>query len=498
MRFYEQVHACWLGKAIGGTLGGPFEGSMQPLHLEFYDPIPEGILPNDDLDLQLVWLHHLRVTGARRVTPELLGEAWTNHVRFPFDEYGVCLRNRDLGLDGSETGSYDNWFAECMGAAIRSEIWACVAPGEPERAAGFAWCDAVCDHCGEGVWAEVFFAALQSAAFVSQDTDRLLDEAQSLLPEQSQVRRAASDTRKWWNACRDVNLVREKVLQRYGETNFTDVKANVAFVILGWLAGGGDFGKSLCIATNCGLDTDCTAATLGALLGILNPAGIPQRWQEPIGNEIVCSEPIVGITVPRTLEELTAWTLDLRSQLAEDHPTIQGVSERRIPDVSDGVSRIPLWIANGLAADQACQPPEFSAWEAIEAGGRWMELPKRLERGTCLRGHFEIDVPLDALVMAYSPHQTRVWLDGRELSSTPADRTCRDSNAPSFHRGGRCVFRAGMIVPEPRELTVWVDRPANEASELVLGFGDAKTRLWASPKWADPRFTATRETAATV
>jgi ADP-ribosylation/crystallin J1 len=41
--------------------------------------------------------------------------------------------------------------------------------------------------------------------------------------------------------------------------------------VLGLLAGEGDFGKSLCIAVNCGNDTDCTGATLGAPLGILYP-----------------------------------------------------------------------------------------------------------------------------------------------------------------------------------------------------------------------------------
>ena len=50
---------------------------------------------------------------------------------------------------------------------------------------------------------------------------------------------------------------------------------------------GRNFENSLCIAVNCGEDTDCTAATLGSILGIINGIeAIPQKWIEPIGRTI--------------------------------------------------------------------------------------------------------------------------------------------------------------------------------------------------------------------
>ena len=42
--------------------------------------------------------------------------------------------------------------------------------------------------------------------------------------------------------------------------------------MLGLLAGEGDFGKSLCIAVNCGNDTDTVAAMAGYIVGALNGA----------------------------------------------------------------------------------------------------------------------------------------------------------------------------------------------------------------------------------
>lgn len=62
-----------------------------------------------------------------------------------------------------------------MGAAIRSELWACLAPGDPALAAAYAREDACLDHAEEGLWAEVWLAALQSAAFVESDLQKVID-----------------------------------------------------------------------------------------------------------------------------------------------------------------------------------------------------------------------------------------------------------------------------------------------------------------------------------
>ena len=485
--FRRKVHACWLGKAIGGTLGTPHEGKMAMLDLDFYDPVPCGILPNDDLDLQLVWLHHLRTRKATQVTPELLGAAWRAHVKFPFDEYAVCLRNQELGLTGCAVGGFDNWFGECMGAAIRSEIWACVAPGEPGRAAGFAWADAVCDHCGEGVWAEVFFAALQSAAFVENNPDRLLDTAESFLPEESLVRQVSSETRRWWTLHKDIATVRDHLIARFGTENFTDVKVNIGFTLLGWLAGEGDFGRAICIATNCGYDTDCTAATLGALLGIQDPACIPAAWAEPIGTEIVYSAPIVDIIAPRTLEELTTWTLELRDQLAADRPALRIVPPRRMARSEDAVMHVPLQIAEASPSG-AETPSDFEnlRWETREVPGHWIALPHTGQTGTFLRWAFEIPASMDLLVMAFSRESTRVWMDGVKLSCVPSDPTCLTSPAPSFHRGGKSIFAAPALTGGRHELVIHVDAAHGGDRELVFGLGETASRLWLSNPWINP------------
>ena len=148
--YHAKVYGCWLGKNIGGTLGGPHEGKKDVLDLTFYDPVPDEPAFNDDLDLQLVWLATLEKKGPQ-VSSYDLGQAWLKHITYPFDEYGIARRNLQRGLAPPASGWFDNWFTDCMGAPIRSEIWACIAPGLPDVAARYAYQDATVDHAGEGV-----------------------------------------------------------------------------------------------------------------------------------------------------------------------------------------------------------------------------------------------------------------------------------------------------------------------------------------------------------
>jgi hypothetical protein len=87
--------------------------------------------------------------------------------------------------------------------------------------------------------------------------------------------------------------------------------------MIGWLYGDGDFGKSICIAVNCGDDTDCTGATLGSIFGIIyGTAIIPEKWRTPIG-EGIKTVAVSGFEVPATLQLLTDRTIAAQKKVAE-------------------------------------------------------------------------------------------------------------------------------------------------------------------------------------
>ncbi|MFD0716160.1 ADP-ribosylglycohydrolase family protein [Paenibacillus sp. GCM10027626] len=306
--YRNKVLGCWMGKNIGGTLGAPFEFKRQLNRVSFYTQQLDGNpLPNDDLDIQLLWLIALEEKGID-VDARLLSEYWLHYVTPHWAEYGIAKVNMRAGLMPPLSGTANNIFKHSNGAFIRSEIWACIAPGYPELAARYAYEDAIIDHGnGEGVYAEVFCAALESAAFVERNIDSLIAIGLSYIPDNCGVaraiRHAESSYRQGlnWEEARDDLLRHHRgkyavwagISQEDEEKGFKDgipgwdAPANLGIVILGLLYGEGDFDKTLCTAVNCGEDTDCTAATLGALFGILYGLdAIPERWIAPIGTGI--------------------------------------------------------------------------------------------------------------------------------------------------------------------------------------------------------------------
>lgn len=54
--YYDKVKGCYLGKNIGGTLGAPFECYRGVYDIDGFMQDVSNPVPNDDVDLQLVWL----------------------------------------------------------------------------------------------------------------------------------------------------------------------------------------------------------------------------------------------------------------------------------------------------------------------------------------------------------------------------------------------------------------------------------------------------------
>ena len=305
--YRDKVRACWLGKNIGGTLGAPFEGARGVFDVSYYThDLSRGVLPNDDLDLQLIWLMAAEDYGTK-LNSEVLGEYWLSFICADWSEYGACKGNMRAGLVPPVSGRYENPYGNSNGCFIRSEIWACLMPGHPELAVKYAFEDAIVDHTDEGVYAELFCVAVESAAFVESDTMKLIDIGLSYIPEDCKIAKCIRLVMECHKSGESWQTARKKVLQfspspfgltygyinsepetdiPYGELGF-DAPVSIGFIIIGWLYGNGDFSDSICITNNCGEDTDCTAGTLGSLLAIIGGTKcIDEKWLVPIGDEI--------------------------------------------------------------------------------------------------------------------------------------------------------------------------------------------------------------------
>lgn len=317
--YLDRVYACWLGKNIGGTLGMPYECNKNQQSLTFYNPLPQENAPNDDLDMQIVWLEMMRERG---VYPSLadFAEYWIKHLSpYPWCEYGMFRRNLERGLMPPIAGCFENYFIDEMGSPIRSEIWACVAPGDPQLAAALAWSDAVLDHAGgEGVYGEMFWAAVESAAFVLDEPRTLIAIGLNMIPVWCRISRVIREV--LW--CADNGIAweeaRTRVLKGFGHDSPCHAPQNHGFTVMGWLYGE-DFGDKLCKAVNCGYDTDCTGATLGSVLGLLGGTkSIPSEWREPVGEGIVLHKFTADFESARDVGELTARTAEVAEKMVQE------------------------------------------------------------------------------------------------------------------------------------------------------------------------------------
>jgi len=457
----SRIHGCWLGKSIGGTLGLPAEGKMERLNFSFYNPVPTTAPPNDDLELQLVWLHLAENAGAT-LTQTDFAKAWLAHIHYMWDEYGRTRWNLRRGVPVESVGTFENPFHAGMGSPIRSEIWACLFPGDPDSAVHYAALDASLDHGTEGIAGEVLFAAMQSAVAAGKHLEDAISLALRYIPADCETARAIEfilqshrDGVTEWDCWKEL-------LARHCNENFTHAPLNVALTIWALWYGEGDFSTSIVLAVNGGYDTDCTAATVGATLGLIfGSEGIPARWIEPIGEGIFVGPGIFGISAPKTLTELTERTVALIGKL--DRKTWGGsVWNKILPPVDLG--RLPGTI---------CVIPLHEIHFTLWANG---ELPEEVKQAAGACWPWQITTDGSREIICLAREGARLFIDDKLIIECPAGLPY----VPATHRspeGSRINVNPG-IGTHKVQLELNSCNPRQEAS-VILAYPNLHIAPWA-------------------
>lgn len=271
-RFLDKVYGCFVGKAVSGNIGAPHEGVKMAMNLEFMPQMIDCERPNDDLDLQVLWLEVVEKKGVNFTANDLL-ESFCAHCDYSPGEYAIMRKNFARGIHAPYSGKFCNdYYIEGMGSPIRSEVWGCLAVGNPILAADFADRDAQLDHCGESIYAEQFLAALECEAFFEDDIHRLIEKGLEVVPVESKFRELVNYTVELCDKYKDIKIVLTKLLFRYGHPDCTNMYQNMGITLASLLLGENDIIKTSMMALNCGFDTDCTCATAGAIIGLLRGA----------------------------------------------------------------------------------------------------------------------------------------------------------------------------------------------------------------------------------
>ncbi|MGI5899345.1 MAG: ADP-ribosylglycohydrolase family protein [Christensenellales bacterium] len=270
--YFDKVFGCWLGKSFCGTMGAPFEGRKELFSYEYDEKSIETMAPNDDLDLQILWLEVLERKGLN-ISSRDLAKAFYENCPYSPGEYAVFKSNYENGVMPPYSGSFNNsYYFNGMGCPIRSEIWACIAPGAPEIAKKYCIMDGFMDHEAESVEAEIYFAAIESMAFFCNDLNELLKEGLKHINRGSRLFKMIEDVIDWCEKFEDFRAVRELLIRHYGHPDCTNLFQNIGITIFSLILGKGDVLKSTMMALNAGFDTDCTCASVGAVLGIIKGA----------------------------------------------------------------------------------------------------------------------------------------------------------------------------------------------------------------------------------
>jgi len=311
--FLDKVHGCWYGKCLGGAAGAPVEGIKKVIEVEDFTEVFNPDLPNDDLDLQLLWVDVLQEKGTIIDSCDL-ADAWVEKCWYPFSEYGYFLKNYMRGIKPPYSGIVNNsFFKEGMGCPIRSEIWGIISAGNPKLASQYAYMDATLDHADNSVYAEQFLSAVESMAFFESDINKLVDIGMKFIPQDSKLSKCFEMVLHMYKEGADWQCARKGVLDKYSHPDFTNVVQNLGFVLIALLWGKGDMRDTINIALRCGYDTDCTCASAASIVGIIKGySGLEPEISGLINDYFIC-----GIDIERksdSIKDLAAEAAQLAMQ----------------------------------------------------------------------------------------------------------------------------------------------------------------------------------------
>ncbi len=320
-----KLHGAWMGRICGCMLGKPIEGVKSEELVRFLkasknypmcryivrDDIPEDArgnykfnfagkiyadeidgMPVDDDTNYVVLAQMIIDQYGREFTPYDVSRAWLAYQGK--DAYCTAERvafcNFVKGYIPPESAIYKNPYREWIGAQIRGDYFGYINPGNPELAAEMAWRDASISHAKNGIYGEMFVAAMLAIAATTNDLEKIILCGLAEIPYTSRLYESVMEI---YGAFKNgvsqkecFEMIHNK-WDEYSAHGWCHTISNAMIVTAALLYGRGDFGKSICMAVETGFDTDCNGATVGSVLGMANGIeSIPEYWKNPINDTL--------------------------------------------------------------------------------------------------------------------------------------------------------------------------------------------------------------------
>ena len=322
-RLQDQIHGAWLGRCCGCLLGKVAEGWRRPTmegflqatgqwplrgyiskgtseeirerfgvqHRRFWIEDVECMPEDDDTNYTVTALEILRKYG-QGFTPEDVAGFWLANIPVLHlcTAERVAYKNLVNGCLPPESACFRNPYREWIGAQIRADFWGYANPGDPGAAAEHAWRDASISHVKNGIYGEMWAAAMIAAAFVVDDPAGAIEVGLSVVPPNSRLSEALRRVLGWRSDGVDASEVIDRIHEEWDETRSHDwchTISNAMIVAMALLWGETNFERTLCLAVQACFDTDCNGATAGAVLGVmLGASQLPEKWTAPLNDTL--------------------------------------------------------------------------------------------------------------------------------------------------------------------------------------------------------------------
>jgi ADP-ribosylglycohydrolase len=216
-----------------------------------------------------------------------VGKAWMEYLPYACTAEDVALRNLKAGIPAMQAADIDNPYCQFIGADIRSDGWAYIAPAYPEKAAEMAYNDAYLSHRRNGIYGEMFFSAVQSAAFAVDNAIDALKIGLSEIPKGCSLYKEIIWALEAGKDIKNYREARQAVDDRFNGMTGAHTNNNACLTVFGLMMGGNDVTKVVSNVVAMGLDNDCTAATAGSIVGaIVGKDGVPDKWYKNFNNKV--------------------------------------------------------------------------------------------------------------------------------------------------------------------------------------------------------------------
>jgi len=293
--FEDKVRGGWAGKMIGVSYGAPTEfkatGKTYDAPLPWDPKKVSNALGQDDLYVGMTLAETMDRLGLDAST-EAYGEAFKGTQYSLWHANAGARRLLNQGIKAPESGHPKyNIHANDIDFQIECDFIGLMCPGLPRESNRYSERVGRVMAYGDGLYGGIFLNGMYAAAYFETDVRRVVEQGLACLPPGSGYARIIRDVLDWsaqhpddWR--KTWQLIEEKwdkedscpdgALRPFN----IDARINGAYIAIGLLYGGRDFGKVLEISTRCGQDSDCNPSSAAGVLGVmLGYEAIPEEWK---------------------------------------------------------------------------------------------------------------------------------------------------------------------------------------------------------------------------